>query len=1167
MDDFGLPFTTRSLTGSILLPLTPSCQLTQIAPGAPVSDPAGDERGVRSAVAPYRFGKAMRIKTHLQRKAKSAEDCRTPRLFIFALLWMAFVVGCKKEGAATDPFTRFTNLGKSQIEQGDGAKAAGFFQQAVQLNPSAVEAHLNLANAYLLANQAADAIRAAGEALRLDPNSASAHYIAGCAWLRAGDATNALKALAQSHQLEPAVTALNFQLGLAQEQLGHAEEAVKEFQTVIEFEPDHPAAHYRLSQLLLRLGSAPEAAEELKKHQELLARKPGQSSNVATFEKCKHTLARLPFKLEQPTAEGPKVVFTDVTKTALPNAGSLHGPLGILDLEHDGRNSLLMLDDGNFRLWRNRAGVFSPDPAALPALPGATYHGCLVGDLQNDGTDDALLLSDRGCQIFKFTTNGVVTDVTRAANLGDLSAIDGALLDFDYTGKLGFLALQPGGKGPRYFRNLSSTFTMYFTEVNVTSGLPATVTGATHLAVEDLDRDELLDVLVTRDNQAPLFLARQRGGPFAETNSGFSLPTNAGAIATADVNNDSLPDVIVATREAIEIRFGGAIPRASLPLGGFAVTSLTLIDYDNDGWLDLIAAGDGLRVWRNLGAAGFRDVTAALGLDKIRGRVQFVAAADFDGDCDTDLAVAVEGAGALLLRNDGGNANHQLKLHLAGHRSNASGLGVRVEISAGGLRSWRTIQRLPIEFGTGRHAQLDSVAVRWFDGFVNTDDLPVNKCAVVTLDEIERPSGSCPYLFAWDGSKFQFVTDLLGASPLGLRLTDTQFVEADPEEFVRVGDAKSFPPRGANYVLQVTEELREVLYLDEAKLVVIDHPRDTEVHTTGKLVPGKPFPPHDIVTLHRRQPLRRAVSQEGADVTAALLTVDRVMVSPTKLRAKQLRGLAEPHSVTLDFGPLDSTRPWVLALTGWLRFGGGMANVAGSHTPDLPFPFPALEAEDANGNWTALDVVVGAPAGKTKTILVDLANKLPAGTRRLRLGTAFEIHWDRIALFEKRDNLETRVTLLPPTRTDLHARGYSDFEPLPWFLPLTPEYATARPEAGWTFTVSGWCTRYGAVDELIAARDNALVLLGGGDELTLEFTAGSLPTRPAGTERDFFFYSVGWDKDADFHCELGWQVEPLPWHGMEAQQYGTQVRPAFANDSWKERFNTRWVGPRTLTKK
>src|SRR6185436_19471555 len=120
----------------------------------------------------------------------------------------------------------------------------------------------------------------------------------------------------------------------------------------------------------------------------------------------------------------------------------------------------------------------------------------------------------------------------------------------------------------------------------------------------------------------------------------------------------------------------------------------------------------------------------------------------------------------------------------------------------------------------------------------------------------------------------------------------------------------------------------------------------------------------------------------GADVTAALRAMDGQKVSPARLRAPQLRGLAEPHGVILDFGPLPGERPLVLALTGWLRFGGGMANIAASHNPSLPYPFPRLEAETGDGRWVPVDVRVGVPAGKTKTILVDLAGKLPAGVRR-----------------------------------------------------------------------------------------------------------------------------------------------------------------------------------------
>lgn len=1083
-----------------------------------------------------------------------------------AALIAVSLAGCKKP-AESDDFTRLSNLGKSQLEAGDATKAVDLFRQALKLNPTRPEAQMNLANALLLGNQPEAALQQAQSVAQADKTSAAAWYLIGCAQLRLGKSEEAVKALRQSHQLDPAVTALNFQLALAHERLGQTDDAVQQLQTVIEFEPDHPAAHYRLSQIYLRLGRAGDADAELKKHQEILSRRGNMPNDLAAFERCKHTQVRLPFKLEQPLADGIKVTFADATSTALPAAANFRGPIAVVDLAHDGRNSLFVAEGDGFRLLANSNGVFAPQGAALPGLAGNQYARSLVGDLQNDQTEDVVVLGSKGCHVFKFTTNGAVSDVSRPSGFAALAASDGALIDFDYTGKVGLLALTADGKGVRAFRNLSSTFAMYFTESGVTSGLPAAITGARQLVLDDWNNDELLDVILTREGQPPLVFARERGGPFAATNLGSVFPASA-VVVTGDLNNDSFPDLAAVGSDKIDIIFGSAVPAVALPAAGLQATSLTLIDYDNDGWLDLCAAGNGVRVWRNRGAAGFREVTADLGLNKLPpGKIQFVAAADLDGDCDTDLALAVEGAGIRVLRNDGGSGNYQLKLRLIGHRSNSSALGVRYEVSAGGLRAWRTVKQLPIEVGVGKHAQVDSVAVRWFDGFVNNDEIKVNQCAIAALDEIEKPTGSCPYLYAWDGTRFRFVTDLLGAAPLGLRVSDSRFIDADPAEYVWLGDEQMFPPRDGNYLLQITEELREVLYLDEAKLVVVDHPAGTEVHSTSKLRPGKPFPPHEIVTLHRRTPLKRAVNHEGAEVTALLNEADGKMVSPTRLRARQLRGLAEPHSVTLDFGPLATERPLVLALTGWLRFGGGMANVGAAHTPDLPFPFPTLEVETGPGEWRPVDVVAGAPAGKTKTIIIDLTGKLPPGGGRLRLSGAFEIHWDRIALLEKRDDAETRITALAPTKTDLHRRGYSEFEAWPWYFPLTPNYAAARPYADWTLTPSGWCTRYGEVDELVARQDNALALLNGGDELTLQFAAQSLPPKPPGTVRHFFVYTVGWDKDADFHCELGSQVEPLPWHGMEDQLYGKQPRPASANDDWIRKYNTRWVGPHTQTKR
>jgi len=246
-------------------------------------------------------------------------------------------------------------------------------------------------------------------------------------------------------------------------------------------------------------------------------------------------------------------------------------------------------------------------------------------------------------------------------------------------------------------------------------------------------------------------------------------------------------------------------------------------------------------------------------------------------------------------------------------------------------------------------------------------------------------------------------------------------------------------------------------------------------------------------------------------------------------------------------------------MNGWLRFGGGMANIAASLESSLPFPFPTLEAEVSPGIWTAVDVTVGAPAGKTKTIVVDLDGKLAAGTSRLRLTGAFEIHWDRIALMEKKPDAQTRITFIQPSEADLHFRGFSAVQYLPSDWPLTPDYDRVTANSYWTITPGGWCTRYGDVSELITERDEGLLLMNSGDELTLNFAASSLPSKPPGSVREFFLYADGWDKDSDFHVAAGAQVEPLPFHGMDDQRYTLVKRPPFPSDALHRKYNTRWV--------
>jgi tetratricopeptide (TPR) repeat protein len=1067
-----------------------------------------------------------------------------------------------KSPPVEDIYTRLMTRGNGYLEKGDGTNAIAAYSQALKMAPEQVDVRLNLANAYLLAGENQQAIEQAQQALNLDHNSGGAYYLLGLAYLHLNQAEQAVQAFQQSQRIDPAITALNFQLGLAQERLGHFDDAIREFETIVQFEPDHPSAHYQLSRLYQRVGRAQEAAQEMEKHQQIQAKNPTVAGGPSAFERCKYTQPRIAFVLEQPDRNGIPVHFVDATADAFGQSASAYrGPPGVIDYNHDGRNSLFVRDnDKGFRLLNNQKGRFEPLGELLPDKSGSTYRRCLVGDLDNDRFEDVVVIGEQASHAFKFATNGHFREVTAAVGLKDLKARDGLLADLDFTGKLDLLTVLPDAQGLRVYRNLGS---FYFKEDSTNSGLPTILSGVEHLAIEDWNNEDLPGVFVTRTGKPPLFFAKQRAGPFVETNSSSDWPVGS-VIITGDLNNDLRPDLVIASSDEVHIVFNGLKEQVNLPAQGLNPSGILLLDYDNDGWLDILAYGNGLRVWRNLGKAGFTETTGNLGVEKLE-PVDSVVAADFDNDGDTDLIVSTA-KGLRFLRNDGGNANKQLKLQLVGNRSNASALGVRVELASDRWHTLRTVQQLPLEIGVGQHSKLDALKVHWFDLATTIVDVPVG-AQPLNVVELTLPTGSCPYLYAWDGHGFKFVTDILGAAPLGLPLTGNRYLEADPDEFLALGDDQRFPPKDGAYELRVTEELREVLYLDTAQLVVVDHPADTLVCPTSKLHPGKPFPPHQLWTLRPVTTLKHAVRSDGLDVTKTLAQTDGKMVSPVRLREPQLRGLAEPFSVTLDFGELDVQRPLVLILNGWLRFGGGMANVAASLDANLPFPFPTLEVELPDSSWKTVQVDVGAPAGKTKTILIDLDKKLPRGAHRLRLSTAFEIHWDSASLCEKVASDQNHQFTLKPDRTNLRWHGFGRFADLPDCHPLTPQYEDVQLTPPWSRTPTGWCTRYGPVDELVREEDDALVLLNGGDELALSFDSQRLPTKPDGFARDFFLYAAGWDKDADFHVGQGWSVEPLPFHGMDDQAYGRQERPTTLNDAWIKTYNTRWVGPMTLSKR
>ncbi|HVV70891.1 MAG TPA: tetratricopeptide repeat protein, partial [Verrucomicrobiae bacterium] len=402
------------------------------------------------------------------------------------LLWFLLGLGIvcaavylsKKSREAGDKFSALMSRGQGYLEKGDATNAEAIYTEAVGLAPESIDARLNLANAYLLSASNQAVLAQCQEVLNLDHNSAAAYYLMGCAYMHLDQPEKAVQSFQESQKIDPAVTALNFQLGLAQERLGHTEEAIQEFETVTQFEPEHPSAHYQLSRLYQQAGRAADAAAELAKHQAILAKNPKVPPPPLGYERCKYTEPRVAFVLDQPDAAGNQVRFALATAEAFgPQAQQYHGPMGVLDFNHDGRNSLFVVKTNGFQLLENVNGKFTPRGETVRDSTGGPYRACLVGDLNNDRFEDVILLGEQSSHAFRFATNGQFREVTAAAGLKNLQGREGVLADLDFTGKLDLLAVLPGGQGLRVLRNLGSFYFQDFTN----SGLPGVMPGTEHV--------------------------------------------------------------------------------------------------------------------------------------------------------------------------------------------------------------------------------------------------------------------------------------------------------------------------------------------------------------------------------------------------------------------------------------------------------------------------------------------------------------------------------------------------------------------------------------------------------------------------------------------------------------------------------------------------------------
>ncbi|MGQ9574675.1 MAG: CRTAC1 family protein [Thermoguttaceae bacterium] len=437
-------------------------------------------------------------------------------------------------------------------------------------------------------------------------------------------------------------------------------------------------------------------------------------------------------------------------------------------------------------LYRNnRDGTFT-DVTERAGVSGRHFaFGCSAADFDNDGDLDLYVLNFGPNELYRNNGDGTFTDISEQSGLADPRwSLQAVWFDYDGDGLLDVYVLNyleydgtripfyaptgfPGpltydGQPDALYRNNGDGT---FTDVTKQAGVWNPAGRGMGVTVADLDNDGDLDIYVTNDGMANDFFRNLgqgrfreegllRGMAFGEAGQGVSsMGPDAG-----DVNRDGWLDLYIPDMDygCLLINHRDHFEDRTTPVGLAVISGQytgwggLLLDYDNDGYLDVyVANGDPHKEFgeedvlaRNDGTGNFIDVAARSGPyfhQKYVGRGS--TCGDFDNDGDLDLLVNNLNGPAKLLRNDGGNRNHWLTVvaKLPNKRSDA--LGARVSVTAGSLTQIRDLipvrgylsQADPrLHFGLGSAAKADRVEIRWPNGQTTLlKDVPANQFLTV----------------------------------------------------------------------------------------------------------------------------------------------------------------------------------------------------------------------------------------------------------------------------------------------------------------------------------------------------------------------------------------------------------------------------------------------------
>jgi Flp pilus assembly protein TadD len=899
--------------------------------------------------------------------------------------------------------------------------------------------------------------------------------------------------------------------------------------------PDDVQAQLVAAEQTATSQNAHAAATRLALLRNVLVRTPGYRDS---FEKLKaaageeaqpftHFVA-LPSPIVKPAPADTAISFD---ASAAGNGGNDWRWIGALQLASDGAPVVAVANGDAVRVANGATLAFPGGGAHRPPSP----EGVLQVDFDYDFKTDLVLAGAGGVRFYRQAAANAFRDVTAATRLPapiiDADYIGAWALDIEADGDLD-IVLAPSEGAPIVLQNNGDGT---FVATRPFDG----ITGLRQFVWADLDGDGNPDAaMLDADGHLHVFV-NERQGRFHER----PVPSDARAvkaIAAADVDHDGVLDLVSVGDDGAVLRMS-----ATLAAPGWSTSELARVpastatgdvrlhaaDIDNNGAIDLVIA-------RVSAAPDNGGAVVLLGddsgrftrLERAVGAARVFDVADVNGDGKLDLlGLAPDGTAAVSANRSARNYHWQVvRPHAAqafgDQRINPFGIGGEIETRAGTLYEKQPIAGPQVHFGLGNETRVDVVRVLWPNGTVRAEfDVAPDQ----SIETEQRLKGSCPFLFAWNGTRMAFVKDAVPwGSAIGLRInTLGTAAVAATEEWYRIG-RDALAPHDGYYDLRITGELWEVYYYDHLELMTVDHPAGTEVYVDERFV----IPPAKlaITAVETPHPMVHATDDRGNDVTALVRAIDDQSLAG--FEPGQYQGITRDHYVEIDLGDdVPASGPLYLIANGSVYPTDSSLNVALSQGERWRARGLVLEVPDGHGGWSVARDNLGFPAGRRKTILVDLTNVFrPGVAHRVRLRTNLEIYWDSIEWARGLPDTPLTITRLDPDVADLHYRGYSVIETQGTRAPELPEYARIAGTTQRWRDLEGYYTREGDVRELLKHTDDRYVIMNSGDEMSLRFPEQAPPRD--GWIRDFVIAGDGWIKDGDYNSTFSRTVQPLPYH-------------------------------------